>query len=362
MLGFVFVSSSFNFMSSGRWLLSSFLLLAQIFYSGLVYSQITERSQPVEASPLPFSRERLKALDQYARDVPRSYESDTRHLLSYLLKPAHNDYEKVRLVYSWLISHVAYAHGAHLGDDFFSRGSLSGLTHQGLACDGYGLIFQRLAAEAGLEVKAIEGFARDGEKRPVAKPNHLWDAVKVNGSWWLVDPTWAAGSVNGSTFKSDPDDYFFLAPLDAFSLSHFDFKDEFGTQQRLGLSWRDFEALPADAPDLVYAGFSVRQILSYVDSHKHQNTVRTFNQPAGLFDAHLMPLGSTVKRSQKVHFSIDSDYYSDLVIVQGKQWTSMTRNGSKFEINPELRPGNLMIMGRPKHGSEYEALLEYHVQ
>lgn len=319
--------------------------------------------------PLSFSihgtatdRNRLRSLDSYARRVPTQYESDVQHLLRYLLRPARDDLEKLRLIYSWLISHVVYSHSSHLSKSFFVQGDLKDLLEHGLACDGYGLIFQQLVAQAGIQVKTIEGFARDGLKPPQATKNHLWDAVKVDGHWWLVDPTWAAGSVSGEHFKTDPDDYYFMAPLDAFALSHYDFDDQFGIQRQLGLSWDDFIKLPDDAPNLLYAGFTVRQVLAYFSANNHTVAVRTFDQPRGRFNAHKLPMAYVIHTPGRVAFEVSSSYYDDIAIVQGSSWIHLSKAGSVFSIRLAPRTGELLIMGRPKDGSDYEALLQYTVR
>lgn len=335
-----------------------FALFLSYSFLLLCTSTVTAHSFPDTA----FDSQRLKSLDSYAKQVPKRYESDVQHLLRYLLRPARSEFEKVRLIYSWLISHVVYSHGSHLSQSFFAQGDLRELLQHGLACDGYGLIFQQLVAQAGIEVKTIEGFARDGLRRPEATKNHLWDAVKVDGHWWLVDPTWAAGSVKGQFFMPDPDDYYFMAPLDAFVLSHYDFNDEFGIQRQLGLSWGDFVKLPDDAPNLLYAGFTVEQVLTYFSTKKNANAVRTFDQPRGRFNAQNLPLDYVIRKSGRMAFEVSSTFYGDIAIVQGSSWIHMSKAGAEFSTQIAPRAGELLIMGRPKNGSDYEALLQYMVR
>lgn len=344
---------------------ASCLSLLILLFASNVTAQSLQVARVISSYPnngAVITSQRLKSLDSYAKQVPKQYESDVQHLLRYLLKPARGDFEKLRLIYSWLISHVVYSHSSHLSKSFFVQGDLRNLLEHGLACDGYGLIFQQLVAQAGIEVKTIEGFARDGLKRPEATRNHLWDAVKVGGHWWLVDPTWAAGSVSGDLFKTDPDDYYFMAPLDAFALSHYDFNDQFGVQRQLGLSWDDFVKLPDDAPNLLYAGFTVKQVLAYFSTNKATNAVRTFDQPRGRFDAHKSPMAYVIHRSGKVAFEVSSAYYDDIAIVQGSSWIHLSKVGADFLTQISPRTGELLIMGRPKNSSDYEALLQYMVR
>ena len=68
-------------------------------------------------------------------------------------------------------------------------------------CDGYTNLFDDLAREMGLESSRIVGYAKGFDYtpgKPLAKPNHSWNAVKLEGKWNLIDATWGAGSVEGN--------------------------------------------------------------------------------------------------------------------------------------------------------------------
>ena len=53
-------------------------------------------------------------------------------------------------------------------------------------------------------------------------PNHSWNAVKLEGKWYLCDATWAAGYTDMNTylFHFDYDDKYFLMPPEKFAETH----------------------------------------------------------------------------------------------------------------------------------------------
>ena len=93
-------------------------------------------------------------------------------------------------------------------------------------CDGYSDIFQSLAREAGLESARISGYGKGYGYQPGKKfnesSNHAWNAVKINGSWYLIDCTWGAGYINeDKKYVRKFDDHYFMTPPSEFIFDHF---------------------------------------------------------------------------------------------------------------------------------------------
>ena len=87
-------------------------------------------------------------------------------------------------LHDWLIKNAYYDKTySYYGADMILRG-------YGV-CDGYSKAYYMLCKAAGIDVRKIEGNTGEGL--------HAWNAIKLDGKWYYVDPTWDDPS--GSTSK-----------------------------------------------------------------------------------------------------------------------------------------------------------------
>ncbi|WP_420571883.1 transglutaminase domain-containing protein [Kordia sp.] len=92
-------------------------------------------------------------------------------------------------------------------------------------CTGYAYLIKELANLAAIDCEIVHGFARTSTMniKNLDTPNHSWNSVKLNGKWYLCDPTWASGIPNPSSaqFQFQFNDGFFLSDPHIFSVNHF---------------------------------------------------------------------------------------------------------------------------------------------
>ncbi|MFA0961565.1 transglutaminase domain-containing protein [Roseivirga sp. BDSF3-8] len=96
--------------------------------------------------------------------------------------------------------------------------------HHATLCTGYAYILRELARHVGLEAELINGYGRtansnvDGE----ALVNHSWNAIRLDGVWYLCDPTWSSGYIReGGVVSAYDDDVYFLVEPELFILNHY---------------------------------------------------------------------------------------------------------------------------------------------
>ncbi len=91
-------------------------------------------------------------------------------------------------------------------------------------CTGYAYLIQKMTQYAGIECEIVNGFGLANAKqfKEGDPPNHSWNAVKLNGKWYLCDATWAAGYtiVTEDKFEFDYDNKYFLMEPSQFSKDH----------------------------------------------------------------------------------------------------------------------------------------------
>ena len=51
-------------------------------------------------------------MDTHSRKIPELAEKTVESITKYLIEPAHNDYEKIRGIYSWIIMNITYDNAA----------------------------------------------------------------------------------------------------------------------------------------------------------------------------------------------------------------------------------------------------------
>ena len=164
-------------------------------------------------------------IDAHALAAPASAEVSVSSLAAYLIEPAANDRERARAIFRWICENIDYDLGSYFTGRLGSTNSTDVLKSRSSVCSGYSDLFSALAREAGLETVEIRGYGKGYSYRPGQRfsgpYNHAWNAVKINGSWYLMDPTWGAGYLgrDGKYHRWFDDHYFMTAP-DEFIFDH----------------------------------------------------------------------------------------------------------------------------------------------
>ena len=90
-------------------------------------------------------------------------------------------------------------------------------------CTGYAYLLKEMANIIGIECEIIGGYGRTYETNveELELVNHSWNAVKLNGKWYLCDPTWASGYIDeNNSFIFDYNNGYFLTEPKRFGLNH----------------------------------------------------------------------------------------------------------------------------------------------
>ncbi len=165
-------------------------------------------------------------IDKYAINTPASAEASVDSLAAYLVAPAKNEREKARSIFRWVTENIDYDVSGFFTGSFEDTSSKDVLKSRKSVCSGYSDIFSSLARSAGLEVARIAGYGKGYGYLPgenLSGPsNHAWNAVKINGSWYLIDCTWGAGYIDDNKkYVHKFDDHYFMTPPSEFIYDHF---------------------------------------------------------------------------------------------------------------------------------------------
>ncbi|WP_321296461.1 transglutaminase domain-containing protein [Marinifilum fragile] len=184
----------------------------------------------------------LSRVDQVLGGYPANFSS-TEELALKITRDFSTDLEKVRAAYTWIALHVAYdtkalgkpqkVHFSYRSQEeleakkkqFRADLALKTLKRRKALCEGYSTLFQNLCRHMNIECEIVSGTARrmiSEIGREDLPSSHAWNAVKINGSWQLIDVTWAAGWVDYSKmiFNKEFSSAYFASDPDEFAMKH----------------------------------------------------------------------------------------------------------------------------------------------
>lgn len=306
---------------------------------------------------------RLAEIDQHALQAKAEIEQNPEALVAYLTQNTLTDKEKVRAIFRWIADRFEYDVDSYFSGQLKAHDIQELLASRKGVCDGFSSVFATLSQHAKLPVKTITGHAKgapSGRLEDPSKANHAWNAVQIEGKWYVVDATWAAGQVNGKSYQRNLDEFYFLAPPEKLLLSHFAFNDELGVQTAVNLSHEEFIKLPSMPPHLMHAGFDGMDVLTSARQGSFKRFVETFDQPFGSFQVLDAPVQYRLRTAPQT-LRISSSIFEQLAAVQGADFTYFSVRDNVFELTWQPAAGPLFIMGRKPDRTGFNGLLGYEV-
>lgn len=107
-------------------------------------------------------------------------------------------YTKIKKIHNYIINKMSYDTTHH------NYTAYSALTEKKAVCQGYSLLFYKMATEAGIPCRIVRS------------KSHAWNIVKIGDKWYHVDATWDDPISKKSILRYD----YFLKGADAVSDTH----------------------------------------------------------------------------------------------------------------------------------------------
>lgn len=310
---------------------------------------------------------RMAQIDAHALAAPADVEISPQRLVRYLVHAARTDAEKARAIFRWIADRIDYDLNAYFSGALEKTDSSDVLTRRSAVCDGYATLFEQLARQAGLEVVSIAGYAKAYAYfagKAIDKPNHAWNAVRIEGQWRLIDATWGAGYVRDGHYVKALTEAFFLAPPEQMMFSHFPQDERWQLQSIGNLSKREFEALPTLEPAFFHTGIAGEQVWQALQTPGFSGTfVRTFDMPYRLVRVQQAPLSYQLGVNQPHSFLIQTTAFEKMAVLHNEQWTEMPKQDDLFSVRfTPATNGSLMVLGKKPGVMNYTAILSYIVE
>ncbi len=108
-----------------------------------------------------------------------------------------SDRQKVDKIYNYITKNVRYDYD-NLYDESYKLKftAYAAMMHNTAVCEGYAVLFYRLAEMCGIDARVITGWG-DGNSHPTDdedKPNHAWNIAKIGDYYYYLDSTWDEGN------------------------------------------------------------------------------------------------------------------------------------------------------------------------
>ncbi|MCU4157902.1 hypothetical protein J1N10_18150 [Carboxylicivirga sp. A043] len=186
-----------------------------------------------------------QSIEDKIKTYPNSYEH-YEPLAEQIKADFKTDEDRAAAIFTWIALNIEYdvesyysKHPKSISYSYRSeeeRRQIERRIHEMLAettiqegravCQGYSELFRVLCLECGIESEVISGHSKTMPQeigRKLAFSDHAWNVVKLNDQWYLLDATWAAGSVNHRFGEFVPkfNPVYYKTNPDLFFLNHY---------------------------------------------------------------------------------------------------------------------------------------------
>jgi hypothetical protein len=220
-----------------RYISQIFLLILCLALAGCLDLNLSSRetSAPTTFTPGPLPpaglikdtiedeliRADIVELTKKVRKEPAVYLKD---LVTKLVSFKANDFLKVKILHDWVTLNISYDADAFIKNTGAVTETLATIKYGRTVCAGFANILADLCHLANFQCYVVNGKAKGvgyNPSKPETIPGHAWNAVRIQGGWYLIDSTWDEGYfANNQSYKKYGTDYLF-SPPQAFIHSHF---------------------------------------------------------------------------------------------------------------------------------------------
>lgn len=298
-------------------------------------------------------------------DFPGFYH--TSEIAHYIDSIATDEEEKAWMLYCWITDNISYDTRALITGNGGDLQATTVFQTKKAICVGFSNLFKSIGEEMGLEILEIPGFSKGHdykESSPTYKSNHIWNAVKINGKWKLVDATWGQGFLkekDGRTinYKQFSDFWFATEPYQ-FLFTHFPENPDYQFMEE-PISNEVFRNTPR-----IEAGFFQRGLVNkrnykkIFNLNKDDLVVNYTNGDTIIINS--APLLSGLENEEIHHFNIVNNNAKKMAIINNEEWIPMEeKETGEFVFTGMLDKGTAVVAVNNNDYNKYDYILEYKV-
>jgi hypothetical protein len=136
--------------------------------------------------------------------------------------------DQVRAMYMWEANYIDYNTKGRRHPKNFNPSPSEALANRMTTDEGYANLFKTMCDLAHIDSKVIEGMAKTDPRNIGGKLSnkwnkHFWNAVNIDGTWYLLDVAWSAGKTDRKFrfYTKSFTDAWFLTDRELFAMSHY---------------------------------------------------------------------------------------------------------------------------------------------
>jgi len=158
-------------------------------------------------------------VDKTMHLIPDSSTYSTQGIAGYINTEFFNQKDKARAIFIWIAENINYDYENMYADLNMTSDEI--LKSRKGICRDFTQLFSEIAFSVGIKTHTITGYTR--KKKLVDYNMHSWCGLYIDSVWYLIDPTWGAGSIIDDHYtRKINNDYFMVRP-DRFIKSHIPF-------------------------------------------------------------------------------------------------------------------------------------------
>lgn len=156
--------------------------------------------------------------------IPDELTTTTSGIAGYINSNFKTENEKSRAVFYWIANNISYDVPNMYEPNYLDSASekiAKTLKLKKGVCIHYAEVYNDIANQLGISTYIIPGYTKQGGK--VATISHVWCASKIDGKWFLFDPTWGSGYIDGQKFIKRLNNNYFKVEPKKMIVSHMPF-------------------------------------------------------------------------------------------------------------------------------------------
>lgn len=164
-------------------------------------------------------------LHPVVRDMPEAVKTDYGAVATYIKQNEPDPFLRVKALHDFVADRIAYDVDALRSGQYPPAEPKVVFDRKLAVCAGYARLLEAMGKVTGDEIVYVTGDSRD-QNGGIAGGGHAWNAAKIEGKWYLIDPTWNAGFVNdGAPFEKRYRTNYLFTPPAIFGVDHFPDED-----------------------------------------------------------------------------------------------------------------------------------------